>query len=190
MKIINKTHWETRPIWKLLTEALKRNEKIEGRFMHRKYLEVEIVYSKKKNWGQPEQHFTGHATYNGSTMTIRVPREKIDTRVFARVFDHELYHNRGFKHNKLGVIGGRFLNLNTLEKDNWALEYIMTLKEPKLKLKPKVDLQLKRYNHVLALLKDKKSNLKRLQNQIKKWTQKRKYYEHILVTNGKIKKED
>lgn len=195
MKIINKTHWNTKSIHKLIAETLKRSNKIEGVFKRRKYLEIEIVYSKKRqgDFSKPEHHFTGNATYNGNHMKLRIPRDKIDSRVFARVFDHELYHLRGWHHNKLGVIGGRFLDVKNLEKDNWALEFSITLneEEPKPnieKSKSKIDLQLKKYNHVLTLLKDKKSKLKRLQTQINKWTQKRRYYEHILVANGKLKK--
>jgi len=193
MKIINKTHWDTKSIQRLLAETLKRSNKIEGVFKRRKHLEVEIVYSKRSNWRNPEHNFTGNATYNGSHMKIRVPREKIDSRVFARVFDHELYHLRGWHHNKLGVIGGRFLNLKNLEKDNLSLEYPIILKNvttKKLKIKIKVDLQLKRFEHVLKMLKDRKNKLKRLQKQIQKWTVKKKYYEKILVANGKIKKEE
>lgn len=58
-----------------------------------------------------------------------------------------------------------------------------------IKIKPKVNLQLKRYEHVIKMIKRKEKILKRLRNQIKKWNQKRKYYERILVANGKIKKE-
>ncbi len=118
-------------------------------------------------------------------MTLRVPRGKIDPRLLARVFKHELDHCRGFKHNQMG---GRFLDMGNLEKDNWALNYPIRQKESKVK--PKPDLQLERYNHVLEMLKAKKSQLKRLQNQIKKWNQKRKYYESILIASGKIKEED
>ena len=85
-------------------------------------------------------------------------------------------------------VGGRFLNTNNLEVDKWALEYPIIAKE--VKLKPKKDLQLKRYENVLKTLKMKMSKLKRLQNQIKKWNQKKRYYEMALVVSGKIKKED
>ena len=187
MKIVNRTNWSTRSIWKLLTTALKIDEKIEGKFKERKDLEVLIVYSNKRYWGAPEHRFSGHAYYYGSWMKIRVPREKIDSRLFARTFWHELYHCRGFRHNQMQSIGGRFLDMKNLEKDDWALEYSIVPK--KEKSRPKVDLQLKRYECVLETLKIKTSQLKKLQKQIKKWSQKRKYYESALASNGKIKKE-
>ena len=189
MKIINKTSWDAKSIKKLLTVALRRNEKIEGRLTQRNYLEVEIVYSRIKHWlPDPNKSFSGYAYIGGKYMRLRIPKKIVDPRMLARIFDHELYHIRGFRHRQMQGVGGRFLNTNNLEVDKWALEYPIIAKE--VKLKPKKDLQLKRYENVLKTLKMKMSKLKRLQNQIKKWNQKKRCYEMALVVSGKIKKED
>jgi len=52
--------------------------------------------------------------------------------------------------------------------------------------KPKPDLQLKRYQHVLKMVKQKTKQLKRTQTLLKKWTQKKKYYEKVLVAASKL----
>jgi len=112
-------------------------------------------------------------------------------RVLAWVFIHELFHTLGRRH---GAMIGNYYNkwksgyLSDPEKMNWIDDLPLRKKEIKIKLKE--DLRLKRYEHVIAMLKDKKSKLKRLQNQIRKWNQKRKYYEQVLIANGKIGKED
>ena len=197
MKVINKTDWNTSDLKRFLVRALNEDDKIEGRYKHRSYLRITIVYSrgwpgwaikhfKEQNKELPiRERYSGSAWVGGTRMTLRVPREKVDPRLFFRAFKHELDHSRGFKHNQMG---GRYLDIKDLERDNWALEYPIRQKEARVK--PKPDLQLRRYEHVLEMLKAKKSQLKRLRNQIKKWNQKRKYYESVLVASGKIKEED
>lgn len=196
MKIINKTNWDTLDLKKVLTRALDEDDKVEGKYGYRSYLEVTISYSKgypswvvkryqERNKELPvRERYSGNAWVGGTRMVLRVPRGKIDTRLLSRVFKHELDHCRGFKHNQMG---GRYLDTKDLGRDNWALSYPIRQKEARVE--PKPDLQVRRYEHVLEMLKAKKSQLKRLQNQIKKWNQKRKYYESVLVASGKIKEE-
>ena len=192
MKIINKTSWDTLDLKKVLTKALDEDDKVERRYKYRSCLEVTISYSKGhpswvvksyKERGKelpPRELYSGCAWIRGSEMRLRVPREKLDVKRFVRLFIHEMSHIRGIRsHRAIGTVKDEDLG--------WTKDYLVSQKETKVK--PKPDLQVKRYEHVLEMLKAKKSQLKRLQNQIKKWNQKRKYYESVLVASGKIKEE-
>lgn len=193
MKIINKTNWDTLDLKKVLTKVLDEDDKVEGRYKYRNYLEVTISYSKgypgwvishykKKGKELPAREvYSGSAWVGGTGMGLRVPRGKFDVKRFARIFIHEMSHIRGISsHRAIGVVEDEDLG--------WTKGYSVRQKEAKVK--PKPDLQMRRYEHVLEMLKAKKSQLKRLQNQIKKWNQKRKYYESVLVASGKIEEED
>jgi len=191
--IINKTNWDTLDLKKVLIKALNEDDKVEGGYKYRNCLEVTISYSKghpswvishykrEKKELRPREVYSGNAWVNGTGMRLRVPREKFDVKRFARLFIHEMSHIRGIRsHRAIGTVKDEDLK--------WTKDYSVRQKE--VKVKPKSDLQVRRYEHVLEMLKAKKSQLKRLQNQIKKWNQKRKYYESVLVASGKIKKED
>jgi len=193
MKIINKTHWDTLDLKKVLTRALDEDDKVEGKYKYRSYLEVIISYSKghpswvvkhyqKQNKELPiRERYSGSAWVGGNGMKLRVPREKFNVERFVRIFIHEMSHIRGIRsHRAIGTVKDEDLG--------WTKDYPVRQKE--IIVKPKPDLQVRRYEHVLEMLKAKKSQLKRLQNQIKKWNQKRKYYESVLVASGKIKEED
>jgi len=65
--------------------------------------------------------------------------------------------------------------------------YLSEKKE--IKAKPREDLQLKRYNRVIEMISQKEKILKRLRNQIKKWSVKKRYYEKVLTATGKLKSE-
>lgn len=193
MKVINKTHWDTLDLKKVLIRALDEDDKVEGKYEYRSYLEVTISYSKgypswvvkryqEQNKELPiRKRYSGNAWVNGTRMTLRVPREEFNVEHFVEVFIHEMSHIRGIRsHRAIGTVEDEDLK--------WTKNYSVRQKEAKVK--PKPDLQLRRYEHVLEMLKAKKSQLKRLQNQIKKWNQKRKYYESVLVASRKIEEED
>jgi len=193
MKITNKTNWDTLDLKKILTRALDEDDRVEGRYKHRNCLGVTISYSKghpgwvirhykRKGKELPAREvYSGYAWVNGTNMGLRVPREKFNVKHFVRVFIHEMSHVRGFRsHRTIGTVED--------EELRWTRDYSVNQKE--IKVKPKPDLQMRRYKRVLEMLKAKKSQLKRLQNQIKKWNQKRKYYENVLVASGKMEKED
>jgi len=192
MKVINKTNWDTLDLKKVLVRALDEDDKVEGKYKYRSYLEVTISYSKghpgwvishykRKGKELPAREvYSGSAWVNGTGMGIRVPREKFTVERFVRIFIHEMSHIRGIRsHRAIGVVEDEDLR--------WTKGYPVRQKEARVK--PKPDLQLRRYEHVLEMLKAKKSQLRRLQNQIKKWNQKKKYYESVLVASGKIKEE-
>ena len=193
MRIINKTDWKTADLKKILTRALNEDDKIEGKYLYRNRLEIEIVYSKgprkwvvesykKRNLEMPEHWlYSGYAYYSGNLMRLRVPKREISKALLAKMFIHEMGHIRGHKHSGMG----RWLDIETL----WIEDDEYQIKKKEIKGKPREDLQLKRYNHVIEMIKQKEKILKRLRNQIKKWNAKKRYYQRVLTAAGKIKSE-
>jgi len=194
MKIINKTDWKTEDLKRILTKALNEDDKIEGRYRYRSQLEIEIVYSKgprkwvvesykRRNLEIPEHWlYSGYAYFNGNLMRLRIPKEKIKKVILAKIFIHEMGHIRGYRHSGMG----RWTEIDV----PWIKDDEYQIRKKEVNKKPREDLQLKRYNHVIEMIREKEKILKRLRNQIRKWNQKRKYYERILVASTKIKKED
>lgn len=193
MKVTNKTNWRTSDLKRILVRALNEDDKVEGLYNYRNRLKIIIVYSKGhpgwviksyKREGKDlptRELYSGYAWIRGSEMRLRIPREIFNVKRFVKLFIHEMSHIRGIRsHRMIGAVKDSDLE--------WTKNY--SVKQKGIKIKQKADLQLKRYEHVLAALKIKKTQLKRLQSQIKKWTQKKRYYESVLVTNGKIEKEE
>jgi len=193
MRIINKTDWKTEDLKKILTKALNEDDKIEGKYLYRNQLEIEIVYSKgprrwvvesykKRNLEMPEHWlYSGYAYYNGSLMRLRVPRKEISKVLLAKIFIHEMGHIRGYKHSSMGG----WIDIEA----SWAKDDKYQIRKKENRKKPREDLQLKRYKHVIEMIKQKGKILKRLRNQIKKWNVKKRYYEKVLTAAGKIKSE-
>lgn len=201
MKVTNKTNWQTSDLKKIFIECCKT--KLDSW----KYLKVEVTYSASR-WIHGRAGYGG-GLRGGGNVKIFLPRNPIDKKyidgryteprpyaflnfkqVLAWVFIHELHHVLGKHHREMK--DSYYLHWRSYARNPEKMSWVddLQLRKEEVKEKPKMDLQTKRYEHVLAALKIKKSKLKRLQNQIKKWTQKRKYYESVLMTNGKIKKED
>ena len=175
MKLLNKSRWKTLDLKKLFTEVIRRNSKVEGKLDQWKKIEIEIISSRNRC-------YSGHAMYNGAYIRLRFPTENIDPVFVAWLFEHELYHIRGYHHNQLDKAT---MGRGSMDEWAWAKEYSIEATLPKSK--PKEDIQLKRYNRILAVIQTKAKTLKRLQNQIKKWTLKKRYYEKTLVASGKLK---
>lgn len=204
MKVTNSTKYLTKDLKRIFIECCKL--KLDSW----KNLKVEVTYNKSR-WITGLAQFGGGLHDSGGKIQIFLPRnfvdkEFIDTRYrftepkpyaylnfkqcLAWVFLHELFHTLNKRHHKM--TGGYYAHYRDYasnpEKMSWVNNF--PLRQREVQIKPKMNLQVKRYEHVLAALKDKKSKLKRLQNQIRKWTQKKLYYEHALTANKKIKKED
>lgn len=147
MKIINKTQYDTKDLKKVFTETLKRNEKFEGKLYQKKRLVVIV----KSNRGH--KYVTGRAPYNGYCINLFLPKENLPLEELAAVFDHEVYHLRGYHHNAIG----RFLKPTYKEDFAWANCY--PIKYQQKKKKDKTNLKEQRYQKVLA-----KKELKEIYN--------------------------
>lgn len=177
MKIQNKTAWLTRDLKRIFCETLRRNERIEGKLSQyqKQNLLVEVVPARN--------HLNALAHYNGTWVKIRIRKDKVSKLALAQIFDHEVQHLRGYRHESM-----RDWDLNNVGYE-WATDdkkYPLRKKEP-VSPKPKDDLQLKRYQHTIRMVKDKEVKLKRLQTLLKKWKKRKRYYERVLVASGKVK---
>lgn len=177
MRIVNKTKYDTRDLRKLFCEALRRNEKIEGKLLCKHRLDVWVVYSR--------EDVSGQGRYSGGWIKIRLPHSNLNPVHIAYVFEHEVQHNRGFRHNRYDPTLS-YCWTKDLSRWEWAKDYQIREKQPRVK--PKQDLQLKRYAHTKEMVEKKEKQLKRLQKQLKKWKQKERYYERVLTAAGKIER--
>lgn len=182
MRINNKTKWNTRQLRSLLCEALRRNEKVEGKLdsWKRKHLTVDCVPARNKRW------CSGRAVLNGTWMKIRIPSVPFDNqqKEIAWVFIHELYHNRGHHHSNIGQMRHR-PNWNEPQPEwDWAMSYPLNLMLPVAK--PKKDVQLVRFTHVQKMVAKKKQQLRRIQGQLNRWLAKERYYINVLSAAHKL----
>jgi len=111
------------------------------------------------------------------------------TKSVAKTFIHELYHCYGYTHEEMLSPRKKQWVENTYNYD-WVKKYPVQMKVEKSEPeRQRVDIQMKRYYKILDSIKEWQSKLKRAQNKIKSLTWKRVYYEKVLVSAGKIKKE-
>jgi len=181
MKIINHTKWNTSDFRKLFARCILEVRKVEGKGMNKGII-IEIGYTRFYN-------IKGRAYLGWYKMRIRVGRD-IDLgeekwkKDLALSFIHEYYHNLGF----------RSQDYRNYEND-WTQRYDVSfvkdypIRIAKVKPKPQRDLQMERYQKVLRYVKLYQSKAKRVRNLLKKWKQKQRRYEKILVAAGKIKSE-
>jgi len=210
IKIENQTDYDT----KWLRKIFNRSKKMVDRRLKRKHLPIEnlkvdVVYAHTLT-----KEVNGYAYLNGNYIRLRLvrPPEKMKieindeewtkekkekriemmkniTKEIAKIFVHELYHCYGYEHTEMFLPRKKIWIENTYNY-NWTEKYPVQLKIEKPKPeKPKIDIQVIRYQRVLELLKEKQSKLKRIQNQIRKYMNKKRYYEKVLVAKGKLPKE-
>ena len=108
IRVENKTAWGTRAMKHIMAAVLARNSKIEGRFdvvwfdNYKRVtgLSVTVVYGRGRNG------YSGYAWLRTGAMRLRVPRPgpetTFDSAMFAALFEHELLHCRGYKHENMG----------------------------------------------------------------------------------------
>lgn len=178
MKIRNNTKWNTADCRKIICEAKRRVDRIEGKH-DTQGLIVKIENAKYRNWGRPNTiGGTAHIGYWGITMKIgkgiaEMTEEQIKR--FASVFVHEYYHN----------LGVRKIDYRNYENDwtkdldySWTKNYQIRLKE----VKPKEikDVKAIRYQRAQMNLTKSLTRFKRAKTLLKKWQNKVKYYEKSI----------
>ena len=179
MKIENKTHYQTNDLKKLFTICMTQNEKLEGPYKRKKNLRITIGYSRYN-------YYSGNAYYGGP-MKLRVPKntrhyqringkwektEGLDVSELAWLFTHEFMHVRFYGHKQMAKNDMHF----HAEEWQWANKYPIRIKEPKVK--PKRDLRVERYKHAVEMVKKHEKQLKRTEGLLKKWRDKKAYYEN------------
>jgi hypothetical protein len=171
MIIQNQTHFVTSDLKSFILRAIKESIK-EGEDSRTKRLTVKVVYSKNREWGGAG--YSGYAYYNGYLMRLRIPRELKDKEAFARLVMHEYDHIVGYHHRQMDWV------YNTA----WVNGYEIRIQPPKVK--EKIDVRLVRYERTKKLLKEKQTQMKRVQTLIKKYAKRVKYYEKMLTAKGSV----
>ncbi len=182
MRIINQTKFSTNDLRVLFSACLKEDTRLEQDHIASKNLTIKVYKSKtirgKAYVGQYKFVDPKHPNiWMGLPQDDNVEFQASSVHNIAFIFLHELQHYRGFKHGKIN-------NKNLMNVAEKFKHFSIKVEQPILKQKE--DIQLKRYCHVLNIVKDKETKLKRLQGQLKKWKQKQKYYERTLKAAGKI----
>lgn len=153
MEITNRTEWNTKDFQKLINECIRR----EGIGNHRR---IEIEYA-RHSWSS----YHGRAWVNSNWIKMIVPRpitkEFIDgeyrptetvfnPETFAKIFIHELGHNRGLQHEEM-------ISWSQIDA-TWAKDFKVGLKE-ELKIikqdKTVIDNKVKEINEQLDKLREK-----------------------------------
>jgi len=158
MKLINKTKYKNLDLSKIIRTALRENNKIEGP-ARVKHLRIEIVPNRNNG-------VSGYAYLGGTYMRLRVHPTNESPSDLAWLFIHELYHIRGYKHEQMGSV-------NHYRHEDWKhYNDNFSLSTKVVNVKPKPDLQIKRYERVMKLYEDKTKQLDKLRKQLKKLTVK------------------
>ena len=166
MKVINKTHWRTDQLTKLLHEVAKLELDPEKK----KNIIVTFKYSRGRH--------SGYAYIGGQNAVIRVPKAgPVNVVHLAWVIAHEFAHLRGLRHREMR--GSKYMWAGRHYFD-WAGTYPIEKKPAKEKPKA-ADVQDVRYKRVLELKKAWQTKLKRAQTAIKKLNAKQKYYERAFA---------
>lgn len=192
MKIINNTNFDTKILRKIFSVALRLNEKSEGKYLRKKQLKVEVVSARQ------EEACTGWAYIGIPHMRIKIHPNFTNVKAIAFVFEHELYHNRGYRHDKMPKMfmcygnscnynGWSGKNIDAVKERYKELENVQLLKKQIKKEKEKEDIKEKRYNKIIIKIDDIKRKIKRYENMLKKYSNKKKYYEKQFSLAAKNK---
>jgi len=184
MKVINRTHYDTRKLRKIFCEVHNRTAKYEGKLPTWQDLKVEVVYG----------NYTGDAWLKGEPrpeIEVRIPKNDASCRWLAMLFDHELLHTYGYDHDRMGPI--RWLNEGILTNYDWIYKFfdkdlVPVGKRKKEKKKAtKLQLQLQRQKKVLKREKEWKKRLEKAEKAwykaeetLEKIKRQKKYYEKVI----------
>lgn len=182
LKLINRTQWSSRDLRKLIMAVFRKEG--EAHYRHTVYCEPQ-----KGKFSESWIFRGSRASIGGNYIIMVIPKtfyewsrgidgtrkcEEVPFMAerFAQVFSHELDHNKGLRHKEM---------FHSTEKNcEWARDYEVAKKE--VKAKPRMDIIQKRYENTLYHINDKTRKLKRLENQLKKWRQKKLHYEKNYST--------
>ena len=183
MKLINHTDWDTKQLRKLCMAVIRKVGS------HKKH-QISIDY-KTRRYG----FCHGRASVGGSWINMYVPRlfhkdylwneegkivygsdgnalmeskpVNFDSYKFAQVLEHEIGHNLGLLHDTM-------MQCNQIDA-KYALQYPVAAKQ--IKEKPKRNMKDIRAENAKQKLAMYQSKLKRIENLVKKYEKKVKYYE-------------
>lgn len=175
MKIKNESKWETKDLIRVIKVVCK-NVGTYPKSMHivqaRNYggtafrlfdrIELRVPKTTLKCYG-----LNANGVADLIDSNFREELQPFAVKSFAQILTHELHHLQGLGHEDM---------MNYWQID---VSYVDGMTVNPKKEKPKVlrDLKTERREHVVEMIADKESRVKRLQNQLKKLYKRKKYYE-------------
>lgn len=178
MRILNKTDWNTSDLRRVFALVLKRWNQIDDRKVNTKRLKnITVVNSRWRTY------ISGHAYLNSGTMRLRLPKEAIDVKQLAFLFEHELAHCAGYEHARMGPLNS--WKLVGSGRYDYVAGILVRKKEPKA-AKPRPDVQIVRYQSALKTLARWQTKAKRASTGIKTYRAKVRYYEKALAADGRL----
>ena len=189
MKIRNKTKYNTADLKKIFLASARKVR--TGKYIRKKLIVDVVNYQRRAS----------KATYSGGWALINIGtfeydkkniwkknRRVLNVREIAWVACHEFLHSKGLSHRRINARYPYFGHWSDFNADEdrmaWADKFELRLKE--VKIKPKKDLQMVRYQKVVAKVKEYTTKAKRVQNILSKYKAKQRRYEKVLVLAGKI----
>jgi len=178
VKLKNETKYSGRELRSLFTAVYRRMEKTEG--PHPGWMRG---YSIRVRYSRRSGRVSGNAWIKGNSQNLFLPRGRVSVETLATVFEHEMFHSYGYRHN---AIGARF----TWSESNrasfaWAVERFgrsLGEREPEAKAKPKGPvLQEHRYSLVKAGIERWEKRKKAAETRLKTLRRKARYYERALA---------
>ena len=185
MKIINKTHYDTEALRKLMTSCVREVRRVEGKSWNLRTQDIYIRYKRKGQYW-----VGGYAYYDSKCIVMKVPKtwtpdpgqdsyHQDFSWKFADTFIHEIGHNLGYKHRR--VEGNKLLCTIEHRYQDWLKANIDSTRFPlpvkgKEKTK-KEDVLAKRYQKSLKAQIKAQRRFKLAKTLLGKWTAKVKYYE-------------
>jgi hypothetical protein len=120
------------------------------------------------------QRILGRGWYNQKCILLYLQKDKQDIPMLMGIIEHELLHNLGNTHDVM-------LHSHWIDYKKWE-SYTGTIVE-EIKEKKQVYTKQLRYEKVLMKLTHYSAKLKRIENLIKKYESKKKYYDKVLIKN-------
>lgn len=176
MKLVNKTRYSSRELRSLFTAVYRAMAKTEGE--HPGWTNgysITVKYSRGR--------VSGNAWLKGNSQNLFLPRGAVGTETLATVFEHEMFHSYGYRHD---AIGGRFTwseaNRASFEWVGERFGRLLREREPKRKVKAKgPDLQEHRYKLVVSGIERWEKRKKTAETRLKTLRRKARYYERALA---------
>lgn len=159
MKVVNKTHFRTDDLRRILSRCAER----ELDAAKRKVLHVTVCYARRRGTA------SGCAHIGGRYATVRINKHEPNAAAFAWVAMHEFRHIRGWSHREMKAT---YCDADTLPYA-WANELGIRRAEPKRKERPGVDAKLA---HAERMHRQALTRQKRATTIARKWAAKIRYY--------------
>lgn len=186
MKIFNHTKWDTKDLRAICQRALANNVKFEGPFASKR---LKVTFKTAKYY-----NYSGWAYVNSGIMHINLPAPKdpitgvprdLNTFKTAHVFEHELMHCRGIRGHK--NMGAAYTDWDRATQEHYAYAKDLVVRVAELKpAAPKTDLQIVRYQRVLAKFSKWQGKRKNAATLEQKYKAQVLYYEKELAKDGRL----